>query len=95
MKRGGRIVILDTSPPPDNALKPMIMLHLKYGIPLIGRLIGGKTAGDAYRYLPESTAAFKTPQELAKLVEAAGFEAVQFKSLMFGTMAVHWGDKRR
>ena len=95
LKRGGRIVILDTSPPPDNALKPLIMLHLKYGIPLIGRLIGGKTAGDAYRYLPESTAAFKTPQELASLVEAAGFEAVQFKSLMFDTMAVHWGDKRR
>ncbi len=95
LKRGGRIVILDTSPPPDNALKPLIMLHLKYGIPLIGRLIGGKTAGDAYRYLPESTAAFKTPRELAKLVEAAGFDAVQFKSLMFGTMAVHWAVKRR
>ncbi len=91
LKPGGRIVILDTSPPSDNPLKPLIMLHLRYGIPLIGRVIGGKAASEAYRYLPESTAAFKTPLELARLVEAVGFKDVGFKSMMFGTMAVHWG----
>ena len=95
LKPEGRIVILDTSPPPDNLLKPLIMLHMKVGIPLIGRLAGGKAAGDAYRYLPESTQAFKTPLELARLIEAAGFEGVTFRTLMFGTMAVHWGVKRR
>lgn len=95
LKPKGRIVILDTSPPPDNLLKPLIMLHLKYGIPLIGRLVGGAAAGDAYRYLPESTQAFKTPLELALLVEAAGFAEVGFQTLMFGTMAVHWGVKPR
>ena len=95
LKPRGRIVILDTSPPPDNLLKPLIMLHLKYGIPLVGRLVGGKAAGDAYRYLPESTQAFKTPLELARLVEAAGFADVDYKTLMFGAMAVHWGIKPR
>lgn len=95
LKPAGRIVILDTSPPPDSLLKPLIMLHLKYGIPLVGRLVGGKAAGDAYRYLPESTQAFKTPLELARLVEAAGFADVDFKTLMFGAMAVHWGIKPR
>ena len=95
LKPQGRIVILDTSPPPDSLLKPLIILHLRYGIPLIGRLVGGRAAGDAYRYLPESTQAFKTPLELARLVEAAGFAEVGFKTLMFGTMAVHWGVKRR
>ena len=95
LKPGGRIVILDTSPPPDNLLKPLILLYLKYGVPLLGRLIGGKTVGDAYRYLPESTKAFKTPEELAQLVEAAGFQDVQFRGFMFGTMAVHWGMKRQ
>ena len=95
LKPAGRIVILDTSPPPESMLKPMIMLHLKYGIPLIGRLVGGKAAGDAYRYLPESTQDFKTPLELARLVEAAGFTDVAYKRLMFGTMAVHWGVKPR
>lgn len=93
LKPGGRIVILDTSPPPDNLLKPLIRLHLQYGIPLVGRLIGGAAAGDAYRYLPESTASFKTAGELAQLVVAAGFGDVRCKMFMFGTMAVLWGMK--
>lgn len=93
LKPGGRIVVLDTSPPPKNLLRPLIMLHLRYGIPLLGRLLAGKRAADAYRYLPQSTQAFKTPAELAVLVEAAGFRDVQFKTFMFGAMAVHWGVK--
>jgi len=93
LKRGGRIVILDTSPPPENALKPFVLLHLKFGVPLLGRLIGGVAVADAYRYLPESTQAFKTPQELRRLVEQAGFYDVRIRSFMFGAMAVHWGVK--
>jgi len=93
LKSGGRIVILDTSPPPNNLLKPFILLHLKYGIPLLGRLIAGKSASDAYTYLPESTQAFKTPDELADLIQQAGFKDVAYKTFMFGTMAVHWGTK--
>ncbi len=93
LKPGGRIVMLDTAPPPESPFKPLIMLHLKYGIPLVGRLIGGTTAADAYRYLPESTSAFKTPLELARLIEAAGFQKVQFSTFMFGSMALHWGIK--
>ena len=93
LKPGGRIVILDTSPPPKNPLRPLIMLHLKYGIPLLGRLLAGKSASDAYRYLPESTQAFKTPHELAALVAGAGFCDVRFRTFMFGAMAVHWGIK--
>ncbi len=95
LRPGGRIVILDTSPAPDSLLKPLINLHLKVGIPLLGRLVAGKAAADAYRYLPESTALFKTPQELAHLVEAAGFCDVRYRVFMLGTMAVHWGRKSK
>ncbi len=95
LKPGGRIVILDTSPPPDNVLKPFILLHLNFGIPLLGRLIGGKAAADAYTYLPKSTQAFKTPEELTAILQAAGFQNVRYKTFMFGTMAVHRGEKPR
>ena len=95
LKPGGRIVVLDTSPPPDNALKPFIMAHLKVGVPTLGRLLGGRAAGDAYRYLPESTQVFKTPEELEVLIAAAGFRDVRFRHFMFGTMAVHWGIKQK
>jgi demethylmenaquinone methyltransferase / 2-methoxy-6-polyprenyl-1,4-benzoquinol methylase len=93
LKAGGRIVILDTSPPPNNILKPFIQFHLNYIIPILGRIIGGQAAADAYKYLPESTQAFKTADELANLMREAGFVNVEYKLFMFGTMAVHWGEK--
>jgi demethylmenaquinone methyltransferase / 2-methoxy-6-polyprenyl-1,4-benzoquinol methylase len=91
LKPGGRVVILDTSPPPRNLLRPFIVGYLKFGIPLLGRIISGNS--DAYQYLPESTQKFKTPQELAALMRDAGFRSVQYKTFMFGTMAVHWAEK--
>lgn len=93
LKPGGRLVILDTSPPPQNVLRPLILLHLKIGIPLLGRLIAGKSAADAYRYLPESTQAFKSAPELADAVAEAGFRDVDYRMFMFGTIALHWGTK--
>lgn len=92
LKPGGRIVTLDTTPPPRNLLRPFIQFHLKCAIPLLGRIVSGQP--DAYRYLPESTLGFKTADELAGLLRAAGFADVGYRRFMFGTMAVHWGIKR-
>jgi demethylmenaquinone methyltransferase/2-methoxy-6-polyprenyl-1,4-benzoquinol methylase len=92
LKPGGWLVTLDTTPPPHNLLRPFIGLHLRFVIPLLGRIITGQS--DAYRYLPESTLGFKTADELAALMRAAGLEQVQYKRFMFGTMAVHWGQKK-
>ncbi|HVU12850.1 MAG TPA: bifunctional demethylmenaquinone methyltransferase/2-methoxy-6-polyprenyl-1,4-benzoquinol methylase UbiE [Phototrophicaceae bacterium] len=91
LKPGGRVVILDTSPPPHNVLRPFIQVHLRYVIPTLGRVIGGNA--DAYQYLPESTQKFKTPEQLAELMHAAGFRNIQYQTFMFGTMAVHWAEK--
>jgi demethylmenaquinone methyltransferase/2-methoxy-6-polyprenyl-1,4-benzoquinol methylase len=91
LKPGGRLVILDTSPPPNNLMRPFITMHLRYVIPLLGRMVSGNP--DAYQYLPESTQKFKTPVELVALMESAGFVGVNYKLFMFGTMAVHWGQK--
>jgi len=93
LKLGGRIVVLDSSPPKDNLLKPFIEIHLRYIIPLLGRLVAGKNGADAYQYLPSSTQAFKSPEELAALMKQAGIRNVQYRTFMFGTMAVHWGEK--
>jgi demethylmenaquinone methyltransferase/2-methoxy-6-polyprenyl-1,4-benzoquinol methylase len=90
-KPGGRFVVLDSAPPPPGPMRPFINIHLKYVIPTLGTMITGE--GDAYEYLPESTQAFKTPGELAQLMVKAGFTGVSFKTFVFGTMAVHWGEK--
>ena len=88
---GGRVVVLESSPPKDNLLKPFIRLHLNYVIPTLGRLVSGNA--DAYRYLPDSTQAFKGPEELAAIMRAAGFVEVGYKMFMFGTIAIHTGTK--
>lgn len=93
LKPGGRIVILDSSPPPASLLRPFIEIHLRYIIPALGKIVAGANGADAYQYLPSSTQAFKTPDELAALMRDAGIANVQYQTFMFGTMAVHWGTK--
>jgi demethylmenaquinone methyltransferase/2-methoxy-6-polyprenyl-1,4-benzoquinol methylase len=93
LKPGGRIVILDSSPPPPSLLRPFIEIHLRYVIPFLGRLVAGANGADAYQYLPSSTQAFKTPAELAAIMRQVGVQQVQYQTFMFGTMAVHWGEK--
>ncbi len=93
LKPGGHVVSLDTSPPPQNALRPFVMLHLNVVIPTLGTLLTGQR--DAYTYLPSSTVGFKTPEVLAGLMREAGFIDVAYQRFMFGTIAIHWGTKPR
>ena len=91
LKPAGRIVILDTTRPKPNLLSPFIWLHMHVIIPTLGTLLSGQR--DAYTYLPDSTEAFLSAEELAAHMAAAGFKQVGFKRLMFGTIAIHWGAK--
>jgi demethylmenaquinone methyltransferase/2-methoxy-6-polyprenyl-1,4-benzoquinol methylase len=91
VRPGGHVVCLETSPPPANLLRPAIQIHLRYVIPLLGRLISG--SGYAYHYLPQSSVAFMEPVELAEVFRAAGLCNVRYKRLMFGTIAIHIGVK--
>src|SRR3990172_1221203 len=91
LKPGGRIVILDTTKPKRNLLSPFIWLHMHIVIPLLGRIISG--FGEAYNYLPNSTEGFLTAEELTVRMAAVGFKRINFDRLMFGTIAIHWGEK--
>ena len=91
LKSDGRAVILDTTPPPDSLLSPLIHFHLQRVIPALGSLIAG--AGEAYHYLPDSTESFLEPEVMLARMRAAGFRRVAYRRLMFGTIAIHWGSK--
>ncbi|GAB4462643.1 MAG: bifunctional demethylmenaquinone methyltransferase/2-methoxy-6-polyprenyl-1,4-benzoquinol methylase UbiE [Anaerolineales bacterium] len=91
LKNGGRIVILDTTRPKKNILSPFIWIHMHVVIPTLGGLITGSR--DAYRYLPETTEGFVTAEDMAARMARAGFEKIAFQRLMFGTIAIHWGEK--
>jgi demethylmenaquinone methyltransferase/2-methoxy-6-polyprenyl-1,4-benzoquinol methylase len=91
LKNGGRIVILDTTRPKKNILSPFIWIHMHFIIPILGGLLTG--VREAYRYLPDSTEAFVTAEDLASRMTKAGFKNVKYQRLMFGTIAIHWGEK--
>lgn len=89
---GGRVVILESSPPKRNLLRPFILLHLNYVIPALGKILTGEA--DAYRYLPDTTQRFRTPEDLAAVMRESGYVDVSYRLFMFGTIAVHVGRKR-
>ncbi len=91
LKPGGIVVALDTTRPANNFLRPLINFHLHVVIPNLGRIITGEA--DAYTYLPESTETFMEAEKLSLYLEQAGFRQVGFRRLMFGTIAIHWGEK--
>lgn len=99
-KPGGRIVCLETSPPPPTLLEPLLRFYMLRVIPIVGQMlttgIGTQDNGflprdSAYRYLPQSTVAFLQPDEMARKFERAGFRHVSYVRKMMGTVAIHVG----
>ena len=91
LKPHGRIVILDTTRPKRSLLSTFIWFHMHVIIPALGGLLSGFR--DAYHYLPDSTEGFVTAEELGARMITVGFRKIQYKRLMFGTIAMHWGEK--
>ena len=88
---GGRVVCLDTTPPPDAVIGPIATVFMTRIIPVVGRIVSGDAG--AYRYLPESTRRFLRPPALAAVMHKAGLTRLRWRTLMFGTMAIHVGEK--
>lgn len=88
LKPGGRMVCLDTTPPPPSLVRPFVTLYMTQIVPLIGQVLTGHR--DAYTYLPNSSLEFKNAETVAHLMREAGFAEVSYRTFNFGTIAVHW-----
>lgn len=92
VKTGGRVVCLETCPPPGGAPGLPVRLYMRFLIPLAGRFISGDNS--AYRYLGESSSRFMDPGRLASVMEEVGLRHRYFRRFMFGTQVVHVAEKR-
>lgn len=92
LKPGGRLVALDTTRPHRSLLTPLIRFYMHTIIPFLGKIISGQA--DAYQYLSETSEGFLPAEELQAQIAAAGFGQVEFRRLMFGTIAIHWARKQ-
>ncbi len=89
LKPGGRFLCLEFSPVCSPLLAPIYDLYSFSVLPRIGAAVTGDR--EAYQYLVESIRRFPDRSELARHMEAAGFEQVTVRSLSGGIAALHSG----
>jgi demethylmenaquinone methyltransferase / 2-methoxy-6-polyprenyl-1,4-benzoquinol methylase len=90
LRRGGRVGILEITMP-RGVLRPFYRLWFDGLVPLAGKLLPG---GSAYTYLPASVRRFPGAEDLAQLMQTAGFEQVRYRLFAGGIVALHWGVAR-
>jgi demethylmenaquinone methyltransferase/2-methoxy-6-polyprenyl-1,4-benzoquinol methylase len=90
LRPGGRLLVLEFS----RIWQPLGPLYDAYSFNVLPWL-GKKLAGDSesYRYLAESIRMHPPQDELAHMMERAGFDQVQWFNLTAGVCALHVGTK--
>ena len=91
VKPGGRVVCLELSKPSSGLIGALYWFYLRRIVPLLGRWVSGDKK--AYQYLPDSVNNFVNIAELQHAMKKIGFHQVDYKSLNWGTVAVHIGVK--
>lgn len=96
LKPGGRFVCLEAAKPYSWFVRTGFLLYWKTLLPLIDWAVvkAGRTAKvRPYTYLSRSLDQYPFPNELEQMFRTAGFRDADYKLLMFGTVAIHFGTK--
>jgi demethylmenaquinone methyltransferase / 2-methoxy-6-polyprenyl-1,4-benzoquinol methylase len=89
LKPGGRFLCLEFSSVDVPGLDALYEAYSFAVIPALGKAVTGD--GAPYRYLVESIRTFPKPEAFKRMIEAAGFARVSFRSLTGGIAAIHSG----
>src|SRR5438046_9840652 len=77
LRPGSRFVVLEFTTPRFAPLRALYLFYFRRVLPAIGRAVSKHR--EAYTYLPESVAAFPSPDALAERLVAAGFRHVGYE----------------
>ena len=92
VKPGGRVLSLETMPSSRGLFRPLVRVHFRTIVPILGAMIAGDRS--AYTYLPRSVEGFHSSDALADIFKASGLTDIRHQSLAFGAVHIHWGTKR-
>ena len=87
----GRIAVLDAAVPHNPLLRAGNAIWFRGAVPLLGRLL--TRAGDAYGYLPRSTAYLPDPEHLLAAFEEAGYTDVDRRTMTGGSVQLVTGTR--
>lgn len=86
---GGYVCILELSEPKQGVLAALARFHMHRVVPLLGALLSGRAA---YRYLPNSIAAFPAPEVFCSMMQDAGLQVCSSEALTFGVCRLYVGQ---
>jgi demethylmenaquinone methyltransferase/2-methoxy-6-polyprenyl-1,4-benzoquinol methylase len=89
VRPGGRVVALEISPAGAPVWSAVFDAYFRRVVPRLGALLTGD--GEAYQYLPDSVAAFLTPDSVADRMQAGGLTPLTPVSLLLGSVFIHIG----
>jgi len=91
LKTGGRVIILEFSPPADNLAGKLHSFYLNKLVPLAAKICGGSP--DAYKYLSSSIKAFLYPAQILNCMESAGLKNLHTRKMCLGVVNAYYGEK--
>ncbi len=93
LRPGGKLYILELTPPASPIVKPLYNFYTHCIIPLIGRMVSKDTR--AYSYLPESIKAVPARNDMTKLMTDAGFANAHWTSMTLGVCTLYIATKQK
>ena len=87
LKPGARFVVLEFTTPRWQPFRAMYLTYLRLVLPRVGRIVSKHRT--AYDWLPASMRLFPEPAQLGARLQATGFGAVEWHTLMGGAVAIH------
>jgi demethylmenaquinone methyltransferase/2-methoxy-6-polyprenyl-1,4-benzoquinol methylase len=91
LKPGGKVVILEFSKPKVFPVKQLYNFYFQSITPAVGKIFSKDNS--AYKYLPESVAAFPDGKDFIALMESVGYRNTKNRPLAFGICSIYTGSK--
>ena len=91
LRKGGHLAILELSSPVKFPMKQLFPIYARYVMPFLGWLFSKDAK--AYKYLPDSIAAFPQGEVLKSALERADFSKVEFHRFTGGVCTFYLATK--
>ena len=91
LKKGGKVMILEFSHPASFPIKQIYGFDSRFFIPVVGKMISSPPT--AYRYLPDTVAAFPSGKAFLNIMLQAGFDQCRMISLSGGIASIYTGTR--